>query len=125
MNVIKRDGSEVNFDLTKIKSAISKANSRSNEMTVEDIDRIIAIVENKCLRNMSAQRRTVSHHAGPYRRQRNASEEAENRQAFAAAAACSDACRGRRTAVASAVDGTLHLPGRHLYALLRRRLGDA
>ena len=51
MNVIKRDGSEVNFDLTKIKSAISKANSRSNEMTVEDIDRIIAIVENKCLRN--------------------------------------------------------------------------
>ena len=51
MNVIKRDGSNVVFDTTKIKSAISKANSRSNEMTDDDINRIVAIVENKCSKN--------------------------------------------------------------------------
>ena len=50
MKVIKRDGSEVTFDSAKLKSAISKANVRSNEMTVEDIDRIVSIVENKCAR---------------------------------------------------------------------------
>ena len=50
MNVIKRDGTEVTFDSAKIKSAISKANGRSKEMTVEDVDRIVSIVENKCAR---------------------------------------------------------------------------
>lgn len=50
MQVIKRDGARVVFDSSKIRSAISKTNSRTQEMTEEDLDRIIAIVENKCLR---------------------------------------------------------------------------
>ena len=52
MTVIKRDGTEVTFDSAKIKSAISKANGRSKEMTVDDIDRIVSIVENKCARTI-------------------------------------------------------------------------
>lgn len=49
MKVIKRDGSNVKFDSSKIRSAISKTNSRIGEMTEDDIERIVAIVENKCL----------------------------------------------------------------------------
>lgn len=48
MSVIKRDGTDVKFDSSKIRSAITKANTRSQEMTEEDIDRITSIVENKC-----------------------------------------------------------------------------
>lgn len=48
MNVIKRDGKKVNFDAYKIKQAIIGANSRSQEMTDADIDRIAEIVLNKC-----------------------------------------------------------------------------
>lgn len=51
MQVIKRDGTLVNFDLSKIKSAISKANSRTNEMSDDELNRIMEIVENKCNRH--------------------------------------------------------------------------
>ena len=48
MIVIKRDGKKVNFDVYKIKKALVGANSRSQEMTDADIDRIADIVLNKC-----------------------------------------------------------------------------
>lgn len=48
MEVIKRDGKKVNFDVSKIRNAISGANSRTSEMTEADIDRIVEIVVNKC-----------------------------------------------------------------------------
>ncbi len=48
MIVIKRDGKKVNFDAYKIKKALAGANSRSQEMTDADIDRITEIVLNKC-----------------------------------------------------------------------------
>ena len=48
MIVIKRDGKKVNFDVYKIKKALVGANSRSQEMTDADIDRITEIVLNKC-----------------------------------------------------------------------------
>jgi len=51
MKVIKRDGTSVSFDSSKINSAISKANTRSNEMTPDDIDHIVDIVEARCNRN--------------------------------------------------------------------------
>lgn len=50
MQVIKRDGTIKPFNSDKIKAAIMKANSRTEEMTVEDIDRIVSIIENKCNR---------------------------------------------------------------------------
>jgi len=51
MIVIKRDGKKVNFDAYKIRKAIVGANSRSNEMSEGEIDRITEIVVNKCLKN--------------------------------------------------------------------------
>lgn len=48
MSVIKRDGTKVSFSLEKIRSALSKANSRAQEMSDADINRIIEIVDNKC-----------------------------------------------------------------------------
>ena len=48
MVVIKRDGKKVDFDIYKIKKALVGANSRSQEMTDADIDRIAEIVLNKC-----------------------------------------------------------------------------
>lgn len=48
MIVIKRDGKKVDFDAYKIKKALVGANSRSQEMTDADIDRIAEIVLNKC-----------------------------------------------------------------------------
>ena len=48
MVVIKRDGKKVDFDVYKIKKALVGANSRSQEMTDADIDRIAEIVLNKC-----------------------------------------------------------------------------
>ena len=50
MNVIKRDGTKVAFDMGKIKSAITQTNKRTNEMTEADIDRIVGVVANKCER---------------------------------------------------------------------------
>ena len=47
--VTKRDGTLVDFDSSKIKSAITKTNSRTKEMAAEDIERIVKVVENKCL----------------------------------------------------------------------------
>lgn len=48
MQVIKRDGTIVEFDAEKIRVAITKANARSKEMNQEDIDRITSIVVSKC-----------------------------------------------------------------------------
>lgn len=48
MEVIKRDGTKVVFDSSKIRSAISKANTRSREMSDEDIDKIVEVVAAKC-----------------------------------------------------------------------------
>lgn len=53
MQVIKRDGSLVNFDMAKIKAAISKTNSRTQEMSEDDLNRIMQIIENKCARHIS------------------------------------------------------------------------
>lgn len=47
-SVIKRDGTTVKFDSSKIGSAITKANTRSQEMSPEDIERIVSAVETKC-----------------------------------------------------------------------------
>ena len=48
MNVIKRDGKKVDFNVYKIKQALIGANSRSQEMSDSDIDRITEIILNKC-----------------------------------------------------------------------------
>ncbi len=40
-SVIKRDGTTVRFDSSKIGSAITKANTRSQEMSPEDIEKIV------------------------------------------------------------------------------------
>lgn len=51
MKIIKRNGSEAVFDITKIIAAITKANnadSNSQELTQEQIVRIAASVENNC-----------------------------------------------------------------------------
>ena len=48
MIVIKRDGKKVDFDVYKIKQALIGANSRSQEMSDSDIDRITEIILNKC-----------------------------------------------------------------------------
>ena len=55
MIVIKRDGKKVDFDVCKIKQALIGANSRSQEMSDRDIDRITEIVVNKCERSNSDQ----------------------------------------------------------------------
>ena len=41
-SVIKRDGTTVRFDSSKIGSAITKANTRSQEMSPEDNEKIIS-----------------------------------------------------------------------------------
>ena len=48
MIVIKRDGKKVDFDVYKIKQALIGANSRSQEMSDSDIDKITEIILNKC-----------------------------------------------------------------------------
>jgi len=48
MEVIKRDGKKVAFDAYKIRKALVGANSRSQEMSEADIDKIVSIVLNKC-----------------------------------------------------------------------------
>lgn len=50
MQVIKRDGTNTEFNIDKIKAAITKTNLRTNEMTDSDIDRIVEIVNNKISR---------------------------------------------------------------------------
>ena len=52
MNIIKRNGQEMSFDMTKIKNAILKANNSVDEsqkhLTLEQIDQITADVTEKC-----------------------------------------------------------------------------
>ena len=50
MNVTKRDGKIVVFDEQKIRNAIQGANSRTNEMTSEDIEKVTNVVINKIVR---------------------------------------------------------------------------
>lgn len=45
--VIKRDGKKVKFQLDKIREAIVKSNIKNNEMTDEDILKVVNIVKNK------------------------------------------------------------------------------
>lgn len=47
MQVVKRDGTIVNFDLTKIRVALEKTNATTQEMSDEDIARIVNIVDHK------------------------------------------------------------------------------
>lgn len=48
MNVIKRDGKNVEYDLSRIKIAITKANKTFSEMTEDDIESVVASVDNEC-----------------------------------------------------------------------------
>lgn len=48
MNVIKRDGKTVEYDLSRIETAITKANKTLGEMTPEDINGVVAAVDNEC-----------------------------------------------------------------------------
>ena len=51
MKIIKRNGSEVAFDITKINAAVTKANNadeQSRELTGDQIRAIAAEVEEKC-----------------------------------------------------------------------------
>ena len=48
MNVIKRSGIEKEFDIQKIKTAITKANSETNELTEDDFLKVINYVLNEC-----------------------------------------------------------------------------
>ena len=50
MQVSKRDGTIVEFDINKIRVAISKTNEQTHEMEAEDLDRIVGIVERKIQR---------------------------------------------------------------------------
>lgn len=50
MQVSKRDGTIVEFDINKIRVAISKTNEQTHEMESEDLDRIVGIIERKIQR---------------------------------------------------------------------------
>jgi ribonucleoside-triphosphate reductase len=50
MQVSKRDGTIVEFDINKIRVAISKTNEQTHEMEPEDLDRIVGVVERKIQR---------------------------------------------------------------------------
>nr|DAS04328.1 MAG TPA: anaerobic ribonucleoside triphosphate reductase [Caudoviricetes sp.] len=47
MKVIKRNGQEVNYDINKIKKAISKANLQTKELSDEKIDKIVEDIDKK------------------------------------------------------------------------------
>lgn len=48
MLVIKRDGSEKNFDIFKIRRAIEKANNETHELNEDDLTRVVNYVANDC-----------------------------------------------------------------------------
>lgn len=48
MLVIKRDGQEKSFDLNKIKIALQKANNETQELSDDDIVKVINYVFNEC-----------------------------------------------------------------------------
>lgn len=48
MNVIKRSGVETTFDIGKIKSAVEKANKETNELSEEDVVKVINYVLGEC-----------------------------------------------------------------------------
>lgn len=50
MNVIKRNGKEVKFDLNKIKQALKKANNSTEELTEDEINDITNKALTKCLK---------------------------------------------------------------------------
>jgi ribonucleoside-triphosphate reductase (formate) len=48
MNVIKRSGKETQFNINKIKVAVEKANKETNELSNEDIAKVVNYVLNEC-----------------------------------------------------------------------------
>ena len=48
MNVIKRSGKETQFNINKIKVAVEKANKETNELSDEDIAKVVNYVLNEC-----------------------------------------------------------------------------
>ena len=50
MEVIKRDGSRVDYDLSKITRALLKVNERTGELSNEDIDKLTGIINNKVIK---------------------------------------------------------------------------
>ena len=48
MQVIKRSGIEKEFDLQKIKTAISRANKETDELSEDDLNKITNYVLNEC-----------------------------------------------------------------------------
>lgn len=50
MLVIKKDGKEKEFDIIKIKTAVEKANKETNELTIDEINKVSNYVFNECLK---------------------------------------------------------------------------
>lgn len=48
MNVIKRSGKETQFNINKIKVAVEKANKETNELSNEDVAKVVNYVLNEC-----------------------------------------------------------------------------
>ena len=48
MKVIKRNGIEVNYDISKINVAITKANNETNELTNDEVNEITSLVDKEC-----------------------------------------------------------------------------
>ena len=55
MDVIKRDGSKVSFDLEKIHKAIEKANNTTKEMSEEDINNVVDKVNKQIKDNIDVE----------------------------------------------------------------------
>lgn len=51
MKVIKRDGSKVDYDLSKISKALGKVKSQVGEIMDEDLDRLLTIIQNKIMKS--------------------------------------------------------------------------
>ena len=47
MKVIKRDGSKADYDLSKISKALGKVKSQVNEISEDDLGRLLTIIQNK------------------------------------------------------------------------------
>lgn len=50
MNVIKKDGKQVTFDLSKIKRAIEKSNKETQELTEADVLDVVNVIHSKLLK---------------------------------------------------------------------------
>ena len=50
MNVIKKDGKQVAFDLNKIKRAVERTNKETQELTETDVLDVVNIIHSKLLK---------------------------------------------------------------------------